>query len=235
MMTSTNSALIHFSDSLYRGPSLSGPVGWLVAHLLPLGHPGECCPLRVWLAKREHVSPAMQRSVPAAGASGPPPRSSQGARLEARGSEMPSTSERRTTNQSSLACGITQSSAVGACPPAKRMPGPLRSCQPTNGQNPKRPSAATTRYTEAHPFRDRSAGSLSDYFRSTPQASAARGAFHSPSANTLARRCRGASRPLVPRTSDLDPAKALDWKPEDARCARAARGHQPISSLVPAV
>jgi len=37
---SSRSALAHFSASLYRGPSLSGPVGWLVEQLLPLGHPG---------------------------------------------------------------------------------------------------------------------------------------------------------------------------------------------------
>jgi hypothetical protein len=138
-MTSADLTLVHFSVSLYRGPALSGPVGWLVELLLPLDSAGEADALGVALTKSEHVGPATERSVPAAGASGRPPRSNQRARLEARESEIRSSRGRRTTNQFSRACGITQSRQVCLFPLelGKSLPNPEETTGIRQGTNPQ--------------------------------------------------------------------------------------------------
>jgi hypothetical protein len=71
MMTSTHIALVHFSDSLERGPALPRPVAWLVARLLPLGSPAPGSVREGAFSKREQVGPELQRNIPAAGAAGP--------------------------------------------------------------------------------------------------------------------------------------------------------------------
>jgi hypothetical protein len=82
-MTSTNSALIHFSDSLERGPALPGPVGWLVVQLLPVDFPAKRSLRLATPSKREHVGPAPRGSRPAAGAAGQPARTRHSVRLVA--------------------------------------------------------------------------------------------------------------------------------------------------------